>query len=73
MTNIAPSKELFKDMIITPMSTLISGVAQLISDPVLSGAVAEIHGTNVTLREAHEFVDEDSKKNFDTFWSLGYA
>lgn len=73
VTNIAPSKDLFKNMIITPMSTLTKGVAQLVSDPKLSGEVAEIHGTSVTLRPCHDYVDEDSKKNLENFWSLGYA
>ncbi|CAI4216042.1 unnamed protein product [Parascedosporium putredinis] len=53
-TNIAPSNDLFKHMIITPMSTLI-------------------HGDSVTVREPHDYVDEDSKKNLEMFRSLGYA
>lgn len=73
VTNIAPSKDLFKDMIITPMSTLVKGVAQFINDSHLSGEIAEIHGDSVTLRPPHEYVDEDSKKNLQNFWSLGYA
>ncbi|CAN8104404.1 unnamed protein product [Discula destructiva] len=73
MTNLAPSKDLFANMIVTPMSTLLKGVAQLVSDPTLSGEVAEIHGTCVTLRPFHEYVDEDSRKNLDNFWNLGYA
>lgn len=73
MTNIAPSKELFKDMVITPMSTLVKGVAQLISDSSLSGEIAEIHGDNVTLRPPHEYVDEDTRKNLENFERLGYA
>lgn len=72
-TNIAPSKDLFKPMIITPMSTLTRGVAQLVSDPSLTGQIAEIHGQNVTLREALPYIDEDTGKNIETFWSLGYA
>ncbi|KAH7020500.1 15-hydroxyprostaglandin dehydrogenase [Ilyonectria destructans] len=72
-TNIAPSKDLFKEMIVTPMSTLTRGVANFIADPTLTGAVAEIHGPSVTLRDNYDYVDEDSKKNLETFWSLGYA
>ncbi|EXJ82001.1 hypothetical protein A1O1_08069 [Capronia coronata CBS 617.96] len=72
-TNIAPSKELFKPMIITPMSTLTRGVQQLVSDPSLTGQIAEIHGQNVTLREPLPYIDEDTGKNIETFWSLGYA
>lgn len=73
VTNIAPNKDLFKNMIITPMSTLVKGVAQFISDPRLSGEIAEIHGDSVTLRPPHDYVDEDSKKNLENFWNLGYA
>ncbi|KAH8887029.1 NAD(P)-binding protein [Thozetella sp. PMI_491] len=72
-TNIAPDKALFNNMIMTPMSTLIRGVAQFIEDPSLTGAIAEIHGEKVTIRPHHDYVDEDTKKNLDTFWSLGYA
>ena len=39
----------------------------------MTGEVAEIHGDNVTFRPPHKYVDEDSAKNLDTFWSLGYA
>lgn len=60
-------------MIVTPMSTLTKGVHILVSDTSLTGKIAEIHGENVTMRDEHEFVDEDSRKNLDTFWSLGYA
>ncbi|KAJ0124369.1 short chain dehydrogenase [Diaporthe amygdali] len=73
VTNIAPDKALFKDMIITPMSTLIKGVKKFVDDPTLNGEVAEIHGEHATLRPPHEYVDEDSKKNLERFWSLGYA
>lgn len=73
MTNIAPDKSLFKDMNITPMSTLVDGVKKLVQNPEINGEIAEIHGTSVTLRPVHDFVDEDSKKNLDQFWKLGYA
>lgn len=72
-TNIAPSKDLFKNMIITPMETLIRGVSQFVADPSLSGEIAEIHGSKVTLRPPHEHVDEDSAKNLEVFANLGYA
>ncbi|KAI1616333.1 15-hydroxyprostaglandin dehydrogenase [Exophiala viscosa] len=72
-TNIAPSKDLFKPMIVTPMSTLTRGVQQLVSNPSLTGQVAEIHGSEVTLAESPAYVDEDTGKNIETFWSLGYA
>lgn len=60
-------------MIITPMSTLIRGVSQLIADPSLNGQILEIHGDSTTARQAPEYVDEDSRKNLETFWNLGYA
>lgn len=60
-------------MVVTPMSTLIRGVAQLTADPHMTGQVAEIHGDNVTMRPHHEFVDADSQRNIEMFWSLGYA
>ena len=72
-TNIAPSKDLFKPMILTPMSTLTRGVHQLVSDPALTGQVAEIHGNSVTLSHPPPYVDEDTGKNIETFWSLGFA
>ncbi|KAH9993454.1 NAD(P)-binding protein [Xylariaceae sp. FL0662B] len=62
-SNLAPSKALFSDMIITPKSTLIRGVVQFLENPGLSGALAEIHGDSVTLRPHHEYVDSDSKAN----------
>ncbi|UPK95468.1 hypothetical protein LCI18_006403 [Fusarium solani-melongenae] len=72
-TNIAPSSELFKHMIVTPMSTLIRGVAQLIADPSLNGQIFEIHGQSVTPRVHPEYVDDDSRKNVEMFWKLGIA
>jgi hypothetical protein len=72
-TNIAPSKDLFNTMVVTPMSTLTRGVQQLVSDPSLSGQIAEIHGDHVTLSQPQSYVDEDTGKNIENFWSLGYA
>jgi hypothetical protein len=72
-TNIAPDKDLFKHMTVTPIETLVRGVDQFLADPSLSAAVAEIHGDQVTIRLPHEYVDEDSKNNIETFWKLGYA
>lgn len=60
-------------MVITPMSTLIKGVTKFVDDPNLNGELAEIHGDNATLRPPHDYVDEDSRKNLERFWSLGYA
>lgn len=73
VTNIAPNKALFEGMIITPMSTLIKGVTKFVDDPSLNGELAEIHGESATLRPPHDYVDEDSKKNLQRFWNLGYA
>ncbi|KAI0023425.1 15-hydroxyprostaglandin dehydrogenase [Xylariomycetidae sp. FL0641] len=75
-TNIAPSKDLFNGMVVTPMSTLVAGVKRLVDDDdgdEVTGAVAEIAGENVTIRPQHEFVDEDSRRNIEHFWNLGYA
>ena len=72
-TNIAPDKALFKDMILTPFSTLTRGVEQFVNDPEITGAIAEIHGTSVTLRPPPDVVDEDSATNLEVFWNLGYA
>lgn len=60
-------------MVVTPMSTLIRGVDQLLGDRKTTGAVAEIHGDSVTLRPHLDYVDADSKANLDNFWRLGYA
>ncbi|KAJ5825357.1 hypothetical protein N7474_002495 [Penicillium riverlandense] len=72
-TNIAPSAELFKSMVLTPMSTAQKAVARFIEDPSLTGKVAELHGEHVTLADPPPYVDEDTGKNIETFWNLGYA
>ncbi|CAK7235999.1 hypothetical protein SCUCBS95973_009457 [Sporothrix curviconia] len=72
-TNIAPSKDLFSAMVMTPMSTLTKGVDEILRGKEPSGGLAEIHGSKVTFRPPHEYVDADSKKNLDNFWNLGYA
>jgi len=72
-TNIAPDRALFKDMIITPFSTLTKGVDQLVDDSALTGAIAEIHGASVTIRPSLDVVDEDSAHNLEVFYNLGYA
>ena len=72
-TNIAPDRALFKDMILTPFSTLTRGVDQFLDNSSLTGAVAEIHGDSVTIRPPLEIVDRDSASNLDVFWNLGYA
>lgn len=55
------------------MSTLTKGVHQLLSEPSLTGQVAEIHGDHVTLNQQPAYVDEDTGVNIETFWNLGYA
>jgi hypothetical protein len=72
-TNIAPSSDLFKPMIITPMSTATKAVAQFAADESLTGKIAEVHGEHVTFAEPPPYVDEDTGKNIETFWNLGYA
>ena len=72
-TNIAPSSDLFKTMILTPMSTAQRAAEQFVSDPSLTGKVAELHGEHVTFAEPPAYVDEDTGKNIENFWSLGYA
>ncbi|GAD91625.1 short chain dehydrogenase/reductase [Paecilomyces variotii No. 5] len=72
-TNIAPSQDLFKHMILTPMETATKAVKQFLDDPRLTGKVAELHGEVVSFAEAPPYVDEDTGKNIETFWSLGYA
>lgn len=72
-TNIAPSKDLFKGMKLTPMTTLVRGVAGFIADPARTGEIAEIHGESVTVRPPIDYVDEDSAENLKRFWNLGYA
>ena len=60
-------------MVITPMSTAQKAVAQFVADPSLTGKVAEVHGEHVTFAEHPPYVDEDTGKNIETFWELGYA
>lgn len=72
-TNIAPSKDLFKGMIMTPMTTLVKAVDGFVSDPKRTGQVVEVHGDSVTVRNVYPYVDADSEYNLRHFWSLGYA
>lgn len=72
-TNIAPDSALFQSMVLTPMSTATRAVAQLVEDPSLTGKIAELHGEHVTFAEPPPYVDEDTGKNIETFWRLGYA
>ncbi|KAJ5557055.1 hypothetical protein N7494_000970 [Penicillium frequentans] len=72
-TNIAPSSDLFKSMVLTPMSTVSKAAAQFVGDESLTGKIAELHGEHVTFAEPPAYVDEDTGKNIETFWNLGYA
>jgi hypothetical protein len=72
-TNITPDKALFKQMIVTPASTLTRAVAKFMENPGLTGQLAEIHGDSVTLRPDAEYVDVDTEKNLRMFWELGHA
>lgn len=60
-------------MILTPMSTATKAVAQFVADESLTGKIAEVHGEHVTFAEPPAYVDEDTGKNIETFWNLGYA
>ena len=72
-TNIAPSRDLFKGMILTPMSTMHKAVDMFEDESDRTGQVAEVHGQSVTVREVPDYVDKDSETNLKHFWSLGYA
>lgn len=60
-------------MVMTPMSTVLRGVDEILADRTITGQVAEIHGEKVTFRPHHEYVDEDSRRNLEVFERLGYA
>jgi hypothetical protein len=72
-TNISSDLALLKHMVITPMSTVAKAVETLTDDTSLTGKIAELHEGNVTLREQTEYIDDNTAKNIETFWSLGYA
>lgn len=40
---------------------------------LLTGKVAELHEDHVTFAEQPAYVDENTGKNIEMFWSLGYA
>ncbi|KAJ8126622.1 hypothetical protein O1611_g7015 [Lasiodiplodia mahajangana] len=72
-TNIAGTSALFKNMIITPPSTLIAGLEKLLTNTSLNGQVAEIHGENVTFRPPHDIIDADTQHNLNEFARFGYG
>ncbi|KAK4675665.1 hypothetical protein QC764_506270 [Podospora pseudoanserina] len=72
-TNIAPRK-LYDGMVITPMETLIKAVDRFVKGgKEVNGQVVEVHGGDITVREAHAFVDADTERNFVRFRGLGWA
>lgn len=72
-TNITPDKEIFKQMVVTPVSTLTRAVAQFIADPSRTGELAEIHGDSITLRPHADHADAGVEHNNKMFWALGHA
>ena len=60
-------------MTLTPMATATKAMAQFVDDEGLTGKIAELHGEHVTFAEPPAYVDEDTGKNIEMFWSLGYA
>ncbi|KAL2203510.1 NAD(P)-binding protein [Sarocladium strictum] len=72
-TNITPDQELFKKMVITPMSTMTRAVSDFVTDATRTGQVAELHGDTVTLRPHAEYADADVAHNNRMFWELGHA
>lgn len=60
-------------MILTPVSTAVNAVEEFIKKQELSGVCAEISGDKFTFRPPPEYVDENTEKNIEMFWKLGYA
>jgi hypothetical protein len=60
-------------MILTPISKVVEAVRDFVTKPEVVGAMVEISGDAVTIRAPPEFVDEVTRKNWDSFWKLGYA
>ncbi|TXC06194.1 hypothetical protein FocTR4_00010867 [Fusarium oxysporum f. sp. cubense] len=72
-TNITPDKELFKAMIITPISTLTRAVSQFVTDPSRTGQVAELNEETITLRPHADYADAGAEHNNKMFYKLGHA
>lgn len=64
---------LFSHMILTPISVAVDAVREFVTNHELTGTTAEISGDKFTFRSPPEYVDNITKKNFDSFWALGYA
>ncbi|KAF6836454.1 hypothetical protein CPLU01_03738 [Colletotrichum plurivorum] len=70
VTNIIPDPELYKHMVVTPMSTLIKGL-RLVEDPSINGQVGEIHDDEPTVRDPpYNFVSEGSRHNAEKSWEM---
>ncbi|EEU35527.1 uncharacterized protein NECHADRAFT_55503 [Fusarium vanettenii 77-13-4] len=72
-TNITPDKDIFKAMVVTPMSTLTRSIAQFMADPSRTGQLAELHGDQITLRHHADYADGGVEYNNRMFWTLGHA
>ncbi|KAK1455612.1 hypothetical protein CMEL01_04372 [Colletotrichum melonis] len=71
VTNIIPDPEMYKHMVVTPMSTLIKGVSQIINDTSLNGKIVEIHDENPTIRdEPYQFVSDGTRHNQEKAWEM---
>ncbi|KAG9500628.1 hypothetical protein J7337_009110 [Fusarium musae] len=66
-------KELFKAMIITPLSTLTKAVSQFVTDPSRTGQVAELNEETITLRPHADYADSGAEHNNKMFYKLGHA
>ncbi len=55
------------------MSVAIDAIREFVMNSSMTGVTAEISGERFTIRDPPEWVDEMTRKNFDTFWALGYA
>lgn len=60
-------------MILTPMATVVRGLAGFIAEPDTTGAVAEIHGDSVTVRPPLPYVDADTEENYRVFYRMFYG
>lgn len=66
-------ENLFSHMLLTPMSVALDAIREFVTNQSMTGVTAEISGEKFTIRDPPELVDELTRKNFETFWKLGYA
>jgi len=71
-THIADDR-LFSNMILTPISKVVEAVRDFVTKPEVVGTMVEISGDTVTVRAPPAPVDEVTRKNWESFWKLGYA